>query len=87
MSTPVQDEHYQTLQTAILDGQVVPFLGAGANLCGRPREIAWQPEQCQFLPSGRELAAHLAAHFHYPAAAPPDLLRVAQFVAVMLGTG
>ena len=34
---------------------IVPFLGAGANLCDRPEEVAW--ELGRFAPSGGELAA------------------------------
>ncbi len=36
------DPHYKTVIKAIADGRVVPFLGAGVNLCGRPEGEAWQ---------------------------------------------
>ena len=44
---------------AIVNGRLVPFLGAGANLCGRPEMASYK--QGQYLPSGGELAS-LASH-------------------------
>jgi hypothetical protein len=55
---------------------VVPFLGAGANLCGRPRDVDWETG---YLPSGHELAAFLAGPYAYPET-DLDLLRVSQWV-------
>jgi hypothetical protein len=55
---------------------VVPFLGAGANLCGRPRDVDWETG---YLPSGHELAAFLAVPYAYPET-DLDLLRVSQWV-------
>ena len=43
---------------------MIPFLGAGANLCDRGDE-AWE-HGGPFLPSGAELAEHLAARGRYP---------------------
>lgn len=79
--------HYSNVVKAILDGRLVPFLGAGVNLCERPPQIDWQAGQ--FLPSGSELSAYLADNFSYPerGESKSDLLRVSQYVAVMLGTG
>lgn len=92
--------HYTIITKHLVDGNVVPFLGAGANLCGRPPDKVW----ChgQYLPSGRELASLLAETYAYPArqvkwscpschqetngvAEPPDLLRVSQYVAAVAG--
>jgi hypothetical protein len=56
--------HYTTVLRAMLDGRLVPLLGAGVNLCGRPKGAAWQ--HGRYLPSGGELAAHLARLFGYP---------------------
>jgi hypothetical protein len=64
--------HYTTVINAITDGRVVFFLGAGANLCGRPQDKTWQPGQNENLPSGSELAEYLAEKFAYP----PDIRRV-----------
>ena len=54
------EEHYNILIKAITDGRVVPFFGAGVNLCGRPKDITWQYGQYAYLPSGGELAGYLA---------------------------
>jgi hypothetical protein len=66
-------------------GQVVPLLGAGANLCGRPEGATWQLGR--YLPDGAELAAHLASSFEYPTEQALELSRVSQYVAVMAGSG
>jgi hypothetical protein len=72
---------------AIADGRVVPFLGAGVNLYGRPEGVDWGPGQTDYLPSGGELARFLAEDFGYPPGETQDLARVSQYVAVMTGTG
>lgn len=77
--------HYRTVIKAIAEGRVVPFLGAGVNLCGRPAGSAWEPGQATFLPNGSELAGHLAQCFDCPT--DIDLARVSQFVDVMTGSG
>jgi hypothetical protein len=79
------DTHYKMVVKAITDGRVVPFFGAGVNLCGRPAEMAWQPGQ--YLPSGGELAAYLAKEFGYPPDETQDLVRVSEYVSVMIGSG
>jgi SIR2-like domain len=66
----------------VLDGRVVPLLGAGANLCGRTR-TAWAPGS-RLLPSGSELADHLATYCSYPDKSR-DLGRVSQYVSAVLG--
>jgi hypothetical protein len=76
---------YRQLDREIRRGRVTPFLGAGVNLCGRPRNAAFRPGE--WLPSGKELARHLAREFAYPfEATETDLVRVAQWVAVTLGS-
>jgi len=62
---------------------MVPFLGAGANLCDRGGET-WA-EGRPFLPSGKELAAYLAARGRYPDPADLNLLRVSQYVGAARG--
>ena len=84
MSEP-SASHYDTILRATADGRVVPLLGAGVNLCGRPKDVAWQ--HGRYLPSGAELAAYLAALFDYPEGELLDLLRVCQYVEVTLGSG
>src|SRR4051812_40406733 len=68
----------------LVEGQVVPLLGAGANRCGRPEGSAWTDG---YLPDGRELAEYLVDKSGYPPDEPVDLLRVSQYVAVTLGPG
>jgi hypothetical protein len=65
------------------EGKVIPFLGAGTNLCERPIEADWL--QDSYLPSGQELAAYLADGYGYPPSEPPDLLRVSQHVQAKAG--
>ncbi len=94
------DGHYKVITKHLVDGNVVPFLGAGANLCGRPQDTIWR--QGQYLPSGRELASYLAETYAYPTREvklncpschaevrgtdeAPDLLRVSQYVAAIAG--
>src|SRR5438552_3764223 len=48
------DRHYALVAGFMASAEVVPFLGAGANLCDRPDEAAWAPGR--FAPSGGELA-------------------------------
>ena len=79
------DRHYALVAELLADGGVVPFLGAGANLCDRPDDSAWQPGR--FAPSGAELARTLAERSRYPDPDNPDLLRVSQYVDAILGEG
>jgi hypothetical protein len=79
------DPHYKMVIKAIVDGRVVPFLGAGVNLCGRPVGTAWQ--RGQYLPSGGELSSYLAENFGYPASDMYDLVRVSQYIVVLTGSG
>jgi hypothetical protein len=69
--------HCQIVARRLGSGSVVPFLGAGANLCGRPANADWQRDRLP--PSGAELAVYLAEPYGYPEA-DRDLLRVAQWV-------
>jgi hypothetical protein len=61
---------------------VIPFLGAGANLCDRPEGVSWQ---AGYLPSGAELAAYLAETYAYPEQDVSNLLRIAQYVDLSAG--
>lgn len=79
------DPHFETVVREIIRGRVVPFLGAGVNLCGRAPDVAWQPGLT--LPSGGELATHLAEEFGYPPTDLIDLVRVSQYVDLMAGSG
>jgi hypothetical protein len=78
-------QHYANLINFLLDGRVVPFLGAGANLCGRPKQLVWKKGTADYLPSGTELSAYLAQEFTCQPG--PDLARVSQDVTLVSGTG
>jgi SIR2-like domain len=82
---PSLEAHYRTVVKAIFDGRVVPLLGAGVNLCGRPAETSWS--RGEYLPSGAELAQYLAKEFDYPQEEDQDLVKVSQYAAVMTGSG
>lgn len=96
------DGHYNLVLKRIVEGDLVPFLGAGANMCGRPENTGWL--QGQYLPSGGELATFLAQSYGYPQReltlnCPKckeevrgndktlDLLRVSQYVGLEGGDG
>jgi hypothetical protein len=78
-----EPQHFQTVAQAILAGDVVPVLGAGANMCDRVGNEPWEPGRT--LPSGEELADLLARRFSITTHGPSDLLRVSQ--AAALGRG
>jgi hypothetical protein len=81
------DAHYAAIAKTFAEGRVVPFLGEGANLCGRPAQKKWQYGQPGALPSNAEVAEHLAQNFEYPPNAPLDLVRVSQYVSMVSGSG
>jgi SIR2-like domain len=83
--SPRLDAHYRMVLRALADGRVVPLLGAGVNRCGRADGVGWNPGR--YAPDGTELARHLARYAAYPEQSPADLVRVSQYVAVMLGSG
>ena len=81
----VDDRHYARVADLLSSGDVVPFFGAGANLCDRPDEAQW--ELGRYAPSGVELARTLAERGRYPDPHDLDLLRVSQYVDAILGEG
>lgn len=70
---------------AILDGRLIPFFGAGVNACGRPKGYRWSDAADDFLPTGGELALHLARTYDYQEEDDDDLLQVSQFTSLMNG--
>lgn len=76
-------QHARLVGKRIDEGKVIPFLGAGANLCDRPPQTDWHDGK--YLPSGVELARHLAAQYEYPGEDHRDLVRVAQYVDLVTG--
>ncbi|MCD2196134.1 SIR2 family protein [Actinomycetospora endophytica] len=79
------DEIYGRVARALRKARAVPVLGAGANLCGRPKGAGYVPGE--YLPSGAELADLLAGSFDYPDRDHEDLARVSQFIASTEGPG
>lgn len=56
---------YGIIYRAIKNGGVIPFLGAGASLSGRPSGGKWIAGE-PFLPTGRELALQLKEESEFP---------------------
>jgi SIR2-like domain len=79
------EEHYDSVVRALRRGSLVPVLGAGANLCGRPSDASF--EAGRYLPSGAELAEELAREFEYPPDDPLELVRVSQYASLTEGSG
>lgn len=77
------EEHCQIVRMRLAQGKVIPFLGAGVNLCDRPESADWLRD-C-FLPSGSELADYLASQYPYPKDDPRDLVRVSQYIDLVTG--
>ena len=90
------EQHCRTIAKEVLEGKVVPVLGAGVNICEREPTSGWGPTD---LPSSAELAKYLADHSAYepefykrtgpgPDDYEPifDLVKVAQYVEVAKGT-
>lgn len=65
---------------------MIPFLGAGASLCGQLRNESWEPSQ-DHIPSNEDLTNYLAHFYRYPEREAKQLARVSQYVAVMQGSG
>jgi hypothetical protein len=87
VETELADE-LDELAASMLRGEVVPLLGAGVNLCGRPADFTWVPRDSS-LPDGRELATYLAEEFKapYDLAMSKDLIRVSQFIDSVKNSG
>ena len=74
---------YEVILDRLRQGKVVPFVGAGASIVGRPEGTAWSSES-EFPPRGAELSSLLArkAVFASISADPldhGDLLKVAAY--------
>ncbi len=87
--------HYQAIRKPLLQGRVIPFLGAGVNLVGRPTEpdptdpegkrTRLVPFAGKYLPNGDELTRHLVEKCRWPAEDKDvNLMRVSQYASVMM---
>jgi hypothetical protein len=78
---------YNFIREKLKDGKVIPFLGAGASLCGRESKVRWaSPESC-FLPNASELAEYLEYLSEFPSGESAELTRVAQYFDGVTGRG
>ncbi len=69
---------YEFIGARLLQGKVIPFLGAGASLGRRDPLSEWTPNS-DFLPRADELATHLERQSSFPIGEVADLARVAQY--------
>ena len=77
-------EHFDKVAHYLAEGELVPLLGAGVNVCDRTDAEVYEYDRN--LPSGRELSELLATEYGYPAGRDDraDLLRVAQYAQAQL---
>ena len=80
-------DHYADVIKALLAARVVPVLGPGAIVAGRPGNAVWEKTMASFPPGAEDAAAHLAREFGFPPERADALSRVSQFVAVTRGIG
>jgi hypothetical protein len=73
------------IRQRLLEGRVIPFLGAGASLGGRAPQAEWTKGTRGFLPTGSELAKHLAETTQFPDGEARGLATVAQYFGVVGG--
>ncbi len=78
---PPGPDHYVGVINSIVSAEVVPFLGAGASLCGpQVTQDAGQP----LPPSSKDLVAVLAKKWP---GGPSELARASEYLSLKLGTG
>ncbi len=88
VDTASLEPHFRIVVKGLVEGRVIPFLGAGVNLMHRPQDRGW--ELGKYLPGSRELSTLFAERFAYPSPNPDevsDVMRVTQYVAAVAGTG
>jgi hypothetical protein len=81
----VPASHFNQVALAILEGDVVPVLGAGANRCDRAHDEPWA--MGTNLPDGGELSEALAKRFGADVSDRRDLVRVSQAAVLNQGDG
>ena len=81
------DAHLRVVVSGLKQGRVVPFLGAGANLCARVEGALFNAAATEYLPNGAELARYLADMHGYALPDLENLLRVAQYIEMTEGEG
>jgi hypothetical protein len=84
----LEEPPYGVIWDQLKDGEVIPFLGAGASLCGRPQNddgepLAWTGSESSFLPNGSELGEWLAEKCRFPdPTGSSDLAKVASYYEI-----
>lgn len=81
---------YGDIADSLMQGDVIPFLGAGASLTGRKIGVQWDPKEPKFLPSGFELSTYLAERSSFPSTDKhdiADLAKVASYYTAVTGRG
>jgi hypothetical protein len=76
---------YEVIWDLLTQGEIIPFLGAGASLSpvAEPPAAAEPPHR---LPRGSELARHLAKKANFPQGEPDDNLpKVAEYYSIAVG--
>lgn len=79
-------KHYEQVCNSLMRGRLVPLLGAGVNLAGRPPGAKWIASDASCLPSGSELATYLAYRHGFRQQGALDLLHVSEYIADRFGT-
>jgi hypothetical protein len=82
----VPASHFTQVALEILEGDVVPVLGAGANRCDRAQGETWALGT-KLLPDGGELSEAIAKRFGCDVPDRRDLVRVSQAAALTMGDG
>jgi hypothetical protein len=75
------------IRDGLKKGRVIPFIGSGASLVGRPPGKEWNCPECNFLPKASELADYLDRRSGFPSIETPELSRVAQYFDGVAGRG
>src|ERR1044072_3429828 len=76
---------YKLILEKLNSNKVIPFLGSGASLGGRPIGDVWTKGTRRFLPTAGELATHLADTTEFPPTESKDLTKVAQYYSLVGG--
>jgi hypothetical protein len=83
---PIEPAYSQIID-ALVDGRLVPFLGAGVHRCNRAADYTKDLADPRFVPDGKELANALIQDYWHVVKEHDDLSRVSQFVMNEVGDG
>jgi hypothetical protein len=80
------DPPYGEIADLLTKGEVIPFLGAGANFGARPPGVSWGDNAAGFLPNGLELSRFLASKSSFPSKEEYDLTDLAKVASYFVET-